>query len=141
LTGADGGVFTFGDARFAGSAEASRAHPIVSLLPTADDLGYELVAGTAPPPAPPLAPLGTFTATCYDLPGRTASGQPVSMSVVAVDPRVIPLGTPLFIEGVGIRFAEDTGGGIRGNRIDVWLPSFGSCMTFGVQSVHVWSIG
>lgn len=144
LTGADGGVFTFGNATFAGSATANPAHPVVALLPTPDDQGYELIAGTAPTAPivlPPLTPLGTFSATCYDLGGTTASGRPVSMSVVAVDPRVIPLGTPLVIQGVGLRYAEDTGGGIRGARIDVWLPSFGACMAFGVQYLHVWRVG
>jgi 3D (Asp-Asp-Asp) domain-containing protein len=141
LIGADGGVFTFGDATFAGPAEANPAYPVVAILPAADNRGYDLVTGTALPVVPPLVPLGTFSATCYDLPGTTATGQPVSTSVVAVDPSVIPLGTPLFLQGVGIRYAEDTGGGIKGARIDVWLPDLNSCMAFGVQSLQVWRIG
>src|SRR5205823_4062063 len=49
--------------------------------------------------------LGTFTITCYALGGSTASGRPASSDVVAVDPRVIPLGTRVLIAGIGVRTA------------------------------------
>ncbi len=54
--------------------------------------------------------------------GITASGQPLTKGVVAVDPRVIPLGTRLYIPGYGLAVAADTGGGIVGNMIDLGYP-------------------
>ena len=81
--------------------------------------------------------LGNFTVTCYALRGTTATGRPVSTSVVAVDPRVIPLGSRVHIAGVGTRLAADTGGKIRGNRLDVWLPSVSACRQFGVRRLAV----
>jgi 3D (Asp-Asp-Asp) domain-containing protein len=83
--------------------------------------------------------LGTFTLTCYALGGHTATGRPVSEEVVAVDPRVIPLGTRIYIGGVGVRTASDTGGAIRGNRLDIWMPSVAACREFGVQHRPVYS--
>jgi 3D (Asp-Asp-Asp) domain-containing protein len=56
--------------------------------------------------------------------GPTRSGTRVRWGVVAVDPRVIPLGSELEIEGfMGTTFiAEDTGGAVRGNRVDIYFP-------------------
>ena len=78
--------------------------------------------------------LGVFLITCYDLEGRTASGAPTSLATVAVDPRIIPLGTTIYIQGVGVRVAEDTGGAIIGHRLDIWEPSYAACLAWGVQS-------
>lgn len=58
----------------------------------------------------------------YHLPGRTASGLPTGVGIVAVDPRVIPLGTRLFVPRYGMAVAADTGPAIKGRVIDVWLP-------------------
>ncbi len=56
-----------------------------------------------------------------DLPyyGRTATGLPMGDGIVAVDPRVIPLGTKVYVPGYGLGLAADTGGAIRGRRIDL----------------------
>ena len=54
--------------------------------------------------------------------GLTATGVPVTRGVVAVDPGVIPLGTRLYIPGYGYAVAADTGGGVRGNMIDLGYP-------------------
>jgi uncharacterized protein YabE (DUF348 family)/3D (Asp-Asp-Asp) domain-containing protein len=54
--------------------------------------------------------------------GITASGVPVTKGIVAVDPAVIPLGTRLYIPGYGFAVAGDTGGGIKGNMIDLGFP-------------------
>jgi resuscitation-promoting factor RpfB len=54
--------------------------------------------------------------------GITATGVPVTKGIVAVDPAVIPLGTRLYIPGYGFATAADTGGGIKGNMIDLGYP-------------------
>lgn len=52
---------------------------------------------------------------------------------IAVDPNVIPLGSTVFIEGIGIRKAEDIGSAIRGSRIDVFMNDLGQAQEFGVK--------
>ncbi len=152
LVGADGGVFAFGDATFHGSlANTNLARPIVAAIPTPDGGGYWLASTvidavrTSPARAVPASPttagrpLGSFVVTCYDLTGRTASGAFTSMATVAVDPSVIALGTKIYIQGVGYRYAQDTGGAIRGRRLDIWEPTYADCMSWGVRSAGVWA--
>lgn len=84
---------------------------------------------------------GLFKASHYCLKGTTASGKPVKEGVtVAVDPKVIPLGTKLYIEGYGTRIAQDTGGAIKGNKLDIYIPSYEECIRLGVPTVKVWII-
>lgn len=65
---------------------------------------------------------------------KTASGTPTRWGVVAVDPKIVPLGSTLTIEGYeGVFVAEDTGGGIKGPAIDLWLPNSGEARTYGTQ--------
>jgi 3D (Asp-Asp-Asp) domain-containing protein len=74
------------------------------------------------------------SATCYDLPGRTATGMPVGPGVVAVDPSMIPLGTRMYVPGYGKGVAADVGGGIKGDIIDLWMtPS--QCAAWGRRTV------
>lgn len=68
---------------------------------------------------------------------RTATGTGVYRGVVAVDPRVIPLGTRLYIDGYGEAIAADTGGAIRGNRIDLGFGSGAEALGWGRRSVTV----
>jgi 3D (Asp-Asp-Asp) domain-containing protein len=76
------------------------------------------------------------SATCYDLPGKTATGMPVGPGVVAVDPTVIPLGTRMSIPGYGNGVAADVGGGIQGATIDLWMtPS--QCAAWGRRTVTI----
>lgn len=62
---------------------------------------------------------------------RTATGMRVGYGAIAVDPRVVPLGTKLYIEGYGYGFACDTGGAIKGNRLDLAMPTIRQCNAYG----------
>ncbi len=55
-----------------------------------------------------------------------------------MDPRVIPLGTKLYVEGYGPAVAADTGSAIKGLRIDVWLNSRELAIKWGRKKVRVW---
>ena len=66
--------------------------------------------------------------------GITRSGTRVRSGVVAVDPGVIPLGSRVRIAGLpGIYRAEDTGGGIRGAHLDVYIPTRAAALQFGYR--------
>jgi 3D (Asp-Asp-Asp) domain-containing protein len=91
-------------------------------------------------PQPSLKYLGTFLVTCYDLTGPTATGAPAGPTSVAVDPGVIPLGTQIYIGGIGFRTADDTGGAIVGYHIDVWQPSYWQCADWGAQERPVYEV-
>lgn len=71
----------------------------------------------------------------------TANGMKAQKGVVAVDPRVIPLGTRLYIDGYGHAIAADTGGAIKGNRIDLCYNTPGECFRFGRRTVKVTILG
>lgn len=75
--------------------------------------------------------------------GITASGARVKENhTIAVDPDVIPLGTLVYIEGIGIRKAEDTGSAIKGHKIDVYIPDLEEALKFGVKkNVKVYVLG
>ena len=68
----------------------------------------------------------------------TKMGTRLRYGVVAVDPRVIPLGTKLYIEGYGYAVAEDTGGAIKGNRIDLCYTDRAKAEAFGRRNVKVY---
>jgi 3D (Asp-Asp-Asp) domain-containing protein len=68
---------------------------------------------------------------------RTASGLRPGFGVVAVDPRFIPLGTRLYVDGYGYAVAGDTGGAIKGARIDLGYDSNSSAMAVGRRRVRV----
>ncbi|MDQ2727266.1 MAG: LysM peptidoglycan-binding domain-containing protein [Actinomycetota bacterium] len=127
-----------------GPSAAPPAHaPAASVVPPSPPPPASV---PAPPAAAPSAPapaqtagssLGTFVVTCYDDHGATASGAMTGPQTVAVDPLVIPLGTTIDIQGVGTRVAQDTGGAIKGHRLDVWEPSAAQCDAFGVETLQV----
>ena len=81
-----------------------------------------------------------YTASCAGCSGYTATGYRAGRGIVAVDPRVIPLGTKLFIPGYGIAIAGDTGGAIVGNRIDLGFNSYGDAIQFGRRPIKVYTL-
>lgn len=82
-----------------------------------------------------------YTAYCPGCSGTTAYGIDLrsnpNQKVIAVDPRIIPLGTKVWVEGYGEAIAGDTGGAIKGHKIDVFIPSYDSAMEWGVKKVKL----
>lgn len=86
----------------------------------------------------------SFKATAYCLKGRTASGGGVRRGIVAADPRILPLGTRIYIEAgaySGTYTVTDTGGAIRGNILDIWVPNCGEAVRFGRKAITVSLVG
>ncbi len=80
----------------------------------------------------------TVKATAYCLTGYTRTGTYTSRGTIAVDPRVIPLGSIVYIEGFnGYYVAEDTGGGVIGSHIDIWMESCDAAIQWGVRYLEV----
>ena len=84
--------------------------------------------------------IGDFGVTCYALQGTTASGAAVSKDIVAVDPRIVPLGGEIFVGGLGVKRAGDTGGAIKGRRLDIWNPSVSFCREFGMRRLTAYVV-
>lgn len=74
--------------------------------------------------------------------GITKSGTTVEDGrTIAADWDVLPVNTKVWIEGVGIRTVEDTGGAIKGNKIDVYEPDYEVAMQKGRHPARVWVLG
>lgn len=81
-----------------------------------------------------------YVATAYSLRGRTASGRMVSKGLIAADPRVLPLGTRVRLDAgaySGEYLVADTGGLVKGKRIDIWTPTSREAMRFGRRTVKL----
>jgi 3D (Asp-Asp-Asp) domain-containing protein len=97
-------------------------------------------ATTVAAEAPAVRPGETYSATAYSLRGKTASGQLVTRGLIAADPRVLPIGTRVRLEAgpwSGEYVVADTGGAIRGRKIDIWTPSSREAMQFGRRAVKL----
>jgi 3D (Asp-Asp-Asp) domain-containing protein len=136
VTGFDAsGTSGWSDGDFLRAIDPNAAEPAVvaaSLIPSAVLVQSAFNEG--------LSFAAKLTAYTNQVPGDgahgtiTKSGTSVRWGVVAVDPGVVPLGTPMSIEGFdGVFFAEDTGGGVRGNHVDIYFPDYASAVRFGVQ--------
>lgn len=83
---------------------------------------------------------GSYTATAYCLKGRTAMGHGVRRGIIAADPRILRLGSRISL-GAGSYSGEylvsDTGGGVKGKRIDIWMPSCAEARRFGRRTVTI----
>ncbi|OON97510.1 MAG: hypothetical protein ATN36_03160 [Epulopiscium sp. Nele67-Bin005] len=69
---------------------------------------------------------------------QTASGMPTFVGMIAVDRSVIPFGTVMYVEGYGIGIAGDTGGAIKGNKIDLYFDTYAEAIQFGRQQKNVY---
>jgi 3D (Asp-Asp-Asp) domain-containing protein len=77
--------------------------------------------------------------TAYTYTGnKTATGVEPRKGLIAVDPKVIAMGSKVYVEGYGYAIAADTGGAIRGNRIDVFFPTLRQCIDWGRKPVHIY---
>ena len=129
----------------AGRLTVRAAEPVGARLPVDKPLEAVLVRGE--PELTQLEYLGTFVATyycCERYPhicgtgdGLTATGVAVEPGIVAVDPKVIPLGSTVAIDGEEY-LAADTGGLIKGQRVDIAVPTHAEALALGVREVEEW---
>lgn len=103
------------------------AAPADEVVPTADRDESKAIART-------------FLATAYCLKGQTASGVTVRRGIIAADPKVLPLGSVVRIQAgsySGIYTVMDTGGAIKGRKIDIYIPTRKEAIVFGARKVKV----
>ncbi|GMB10080.1 G5 and 3D domain-containing protein [Thermolongibacillus altinsuensis] len=82
-----------------------------------------------------------YTAYCGGCSGKTATGVNLranpNAKVIAVDPRIIPLGTKVYVEGYGYAIAADTGSAVKGYKIDVFFPNKSKAFKWGIKRVKI----
>jgi 3D (Asp-Asp-Asp) domain-containing protein len=82
-----------------------------------------------------------FTANCKGCSGITYTGinlkKNPNMKVISVDPKVIPLGSKVYVPGYGTAIAADKGSAIKGNRIDVFMPNYNDAIKWGRKTVTI----
>lgn len=98
---------------------------------------------------PPCMTRSLFQVTAYE-PSHRSCGKwakyhstrsrtkPAKFRTIAVDPAVIPLGSLVYIEGLGFFIAEDVGGDIKGKRIDIFMDTEQEALDFGVKNIHAY---
>ena len=101
------------------------------------------------PEEPELVSLGHFTCYAYcSCPsccgqwsgGPTASGtMPEEGRTIAADWGVLPAGTEIYLDGIGWRTVEDTGSGITGDKLDLYMDSHEAALKFGVREIAVYA--
>lgn len=103
----------------------------------------------APYEEPELVSLGTFTVYAY-CPCETCCGQwsggptasgvlPEEGRTVAADWDVLPAGTEIYLDGIGWRTVEDTGSGINGNTLDLYMDSHQDALEWGVREIEIFT--
>lgn len=102
--------------------ETVRFTKVYNMIATAYDAGYQSTGKTPDHPE-------------Y---GITYTGMRVRRGIAAVDPKVIPLGTRLYVEGYGFAIAADTGSAIKGYRIDLYHDTYEEAMRYGRRNVKVY---
>ena len=122
-----------------GTTAPTEAKDTISAVP-ADSTAETVTAAPVAKNVEPVFLGETYTATAYSLRGRTASGKPVARGVIAADPRVLPLGTRVRIDAgefSGEYVVADTGGAVKGRRVDIWTPTSREAMRFGRRAVRL----
>lgn len=132
-------------------SESTLSDPIDEIVEYGPESVWQL--GVVPASAPTnYTKVMEFTATAYDASpadngqwaGKTSTGMPLTYGVVAVDPKVIPYGTKMYIESVdgkykyGYAIAGDCGGAIKGNKVDLFFESRSTCYEFGRRAVKIY---
>lgn len=131
--------------------DAILSNPIEEIVECGPSSVWELGAVPASAPAN-YSRVEVYTATAYDASpadngqwaGKTSTGMPLVYGVVAVDPKVIPYGTKMYIESVdgqfkyGYAIAGDCGGAIKGKKVDLFFPSRSTCYSFGRRAVKIY---
>lgn len=79
----------------------------------------------------------TVKSHAYCINGMTSRGVTTRRGVIAVDPRVIPYGSKIYVPNYGWGTALDTGGSIKGNTIDLWMPTRSQCMQWGTRTIKI----
>lgn len=111
---------------------AKKAEPVVASMPSrgkADNYKTLYMEATA------------YTAYCTGCSGTTTTGINLranpDLKVIAVDPSIIPLGTKVHVDGYGYAIAGDTGGAIKGHKIDIFIPTKAAANQWGRKTVKV----
>jgi 3D (Asp-Asp-Asp) domain-containing protein len=124
--------------------DAATREPVVAMSPESESApatSATTVASAKPVILETIAvPARAYMATAYSLRGRTASGRPASRGLIAADPSVLPLGTRVRLEAgswSGEYVVADTGGAVRGRKIDIWTPTSREAMQFGKRIVRL----
>ncbi|PLS15973.1 hypothetical protein CVD28_19735 [Bacillus sp. M6-12] len=82
-----------------------------------------------------------YTASCKGCSGITATGLNLkknpSIKAISVDPRIIPLGSKVYVEGYGYAVAADKGHAVKGGKIDVFIPNKARALQWGAKKVKV----
>ncbi|PFN23772.1 cell wall-binding protein EntA [Bacillus cereus] len=113
------------------------AKPAVKAAETSEPSGgRELTVEATAYTAHPSENGGTYGGRVLTAMGHDLTANP-NMKMIAVDPKVIPLGSKVWVEGYGEAIAGDTGGAIKGNRIDVLLGSDSAAQKWGRKTVKV----
>lgn len=131
--------------------ETILANPVAEIIERGPESVWEL--GVVPAFKPTnYTRVERYKATAYDASpmdngiwaGKTSTGMPLVYGVIAVDPRVIPYGTKMYIESVdgqfiyGYAIAGDCGGAIKGKKVDLFFPSRSTCYQFGRRDVNIY---